>query len=309
MSSAQARAKYEKRQQVCDPVHEIHDQEICRNISVHLATNSVLMRRLQNAAIKTNMKNTRNKMSSPQGSETNTADLTAQQDGDDEFSSEQAQDYALRHIGRLRRKAVRASVQNCGCTILARIVEELYCASRPAFDQTDALTDNAKAAAVDSIRALLAYGELDELLDSWMTPDVFYQICEDWNETFSRTKELRKAGQNGRERKPALVTVRFAVTADPAPVTAVINIDELTPAQRRRLADRVVNQDVCQLYHGGDGTFKLWGANREPERVIAEALTPEALFAAIAAEEAVLQERRQQHRHCAIAVARRNEPA
>jgi len=134
------------------------------------------------------MKNVRNKMSSSHGSETNTADLNGQQEGDAEFSIEQAKDYALRRVGRLRRKAVRASVQNCGYTILARIIEELYCVSRPAFDDTDALTDTAKAAAVDSVHALLDYGELDELLDRWMTPDVFYQICEEWKETFNHTK-------------------------------------------------------------------------------------------------------------------------
>jgi hypothetical protein len=101
--------------------------------------------------------------------------------------------------------------------------------------------------------------------------------------------------------------MRFAVAYDPAPVTAVINLDELTPEQRGWLADRLTNQDVCQLWHGGDGTFKMRGANREPERVVADAPTAQALMSAIKAEEITIDGSRRQHRHCAFAVARQIE--
>jgi len=86
-------------------------------------------------------------------------------------------------------------------------------------------------------------------------------------------------------------------------VTAVINTDELTPEQRGWLGDRLINQDVCQLFHGGDGTFKLRNENRDPERVIAQAPTAQALLAAINEEERIIEERRHQHRVCALAVA------
>jgi hypothetical protein len=135
-----------------------------------------------------------------QGSEKDTVDVNAPQEGDDQFNIDQAKDYALREISRLRQKAVRASVEHCGYLILHRIIEEIYCASHPVFDHSETLTDQARAVALDSIHALLNYGVLLDLLDRWITPDVYYQICEDEKEAF----ELEKAYRC--EREPALIT-------------------------------------------------------------------------------------------------------
>lgn len=67
------------------------------------------------------------------------------------------------------------------------------------------------------------------------------------------------------------------------------------------MGDRRVN---CHLWHGGDGTLNLRGENPEPERVIADAPTAQALLTAIKAEEIAIEESRNQHRHSALAAAR-----
>ena len=220
-----------------------------------------------------------------------------------EFNSDQAKDYALQIIRRLRLKDVRRAKRDCGDFILTRIIEEIYCSSRPVFDAEDSLTDHARAAAWDALLTVLNYGELDSYINDWITPNVYHQMCADMEHLLNNEKKNREALQDQHGRKPALITVRFAVTDDPRPVTAVVNLDDLTPEQRGWLADRLVNEDVCQLWHGGDGTFKLRGQNREPERVVAEAPTTQALLDAIKAEELIIEDRRHQHRHCALAVA------
>jgi hypothetical protein len=247
------------------------------------------------------MKN--DKTSDTQGSDNQGADFKGSQDTEDQFNAEQAKDYTIRLIECLRRKAVREAKKDCGHFILARMIEEIYCSSRPVFDADDSLTDHARAAALDAVLALLDNGEFDSYLNDWITPNVYHQMCADIESLLNKEKKLREALQNGHGRKP-LITVRFAVANDAEPVTAVVNLDNLTRQQRGWLADRLANHDVCQLWHGGDGTLKVRGENREPEHVVAEAPTAEALLAAIKAEELIIEDRRHQHRHCALAVAR-----
>lgn len=248
-----------------------------------------------------------NKTTNKPTSESQVADSKGARDTGGEFNSDQAKDYALRCITRLRRKDVRHAKWDCGDIILTRIIEEIYCSSRPAFDADDSLNDHVRVAALDALRALLDDGEFD-YLSVWITPNVYHQMCADMESLLTKEKKLREALQNGHGRKP-LITVRFAVANDAEPVTAVVNLDNLTPQQRGWLGDRLDNQDVCQLWHDGDGTLKVRGENREPVRVVAEAPTAQALLAAIKAEELLIEDRRHHHRHCTLAVARQIEEA
>src|SRR5687767_10614704 len=87
---------------------------------------------------------------------------------------------------------------------------------------------------------------------------------------------------------------------------AVIDID---PAQikldaRNLIADRLIGNDVCQLWNSDKGTNKSVDAVGNPVRVVAEAPTFEALMKALRKDEQVVQARRSCHR--AIAPARAN---
>lgn len=143
-------------------------------------------------------------MSSTKGNGTDAAHLTARQEADGEFNTEQAKDCVLRHIGRQRRKAVRDAARQCGHLILTRIVEEIHCTSRPVFEENESLTDHARATAWDAIRFLMEDEDFDYLLNCWITSDVYYQICADMKDALDREKRTRQAFQDRAERKLSL---------------------------------------------------------------------------------------------------------
>jgi hypothetical protein len=97
---------------------------------------------------------------------------------------------------------------------------------------------------------------------------------------------------------------RAGLTNCASPV--LIDVDAATVKLdiRNLLADRLIGNDVCQLWNSDKGTTKSVDANGNPIRLVAEAPTFEALTKALHKDAQIVQARRSCHR--AIAIARAN---
>jgi hypothetical protein len=97
---------------------------------------------------------------------------------------------------------------------------------------------------------------------------------------------------------------RAGLTNCASPV--LIDVDAATVKLdiRNLLADRLIGNDVCQLWNSDKGTNKSVDANGNPIRLVAEAPTFEALTKALHKDAQIVQARRSCHR--AIAIARAN---
>ena len=239
-----------------------------------------------------------------QSSEVDRNDVETTQDEADRRNVDQVQEYAIREISRIRRKAVRSLERRFGNLILHVVVQEIYCSSRPVFDDTGRLTDYAKSAAWEALDVVRQDGELGGLLDDCFTQDVYNQIFADSEGRFDDEKSWRESLGGDRTSDGSLVTLRFAVDANPEVASVVLDLNTLTPLECGWLGDRLLGQSVCALWHGGDGTRKLRGPNREPILIVAEAPTAEALLEAIADEEVVIEQRRYDEREAALAIVR-----
>src|SRR3954463_6497046 len=88
--------------------------------------------------------------------------------------------------------------------------------------------------------------------------------------------------------------------------TAIIDVDaaKLKVDVRNLIADRLIGNDVCQLWNSEKGTSKSVDAKGNPVRLVAEAPTFEALMKAVLKDAQIVQARQSCHR--AIALARAN---
>ena len=92
----------------------------------------------------------------------------------------------------------------------------------------------------------------------------------------------------------------------PCEATAVIDVDaaRIKIEVRNLIADRLIGNDVCQLWNSEKGTNKSVDVSGNPVRLVAEAPTFEALIKALQKDAQIVQARRSCHR--AIALARAN---
>ena len=246
----------------------------------------------------------RNKKLCKQASEVGRKDVETSQEEGDLRNVDQVQEYAIREISRIRRTAIRSLERRFGNLLIQSIVEEIHCAARPVFDEVGDLTDHAKCAVWEAFDVVRQDGVFDSLLDDCFTPDVYHQILADSEGRCDEVKSFRESVRERHANQPSVVTLRFAVDDNPEVASVVLDLNTLTPLQCGWLGDRLLGQDVCALWHGGDGTRKLRGPNREPILIIAEAPTAEALLEAIADDEVIIEQRRHDERDAALAVAR-----
>src|SRR5688572_18843949 len=88
--------------------------------------------------------------------------------------------------------------------------------------------------------------------------------------------------------------------------TVVVDVDaaRIKLDVRNLIADRLIGNDVCQLWNSEKGTNKSVDINGQPVRLVAEAPTFEALVKALQKDAQIVQARRSCHR--AIALVRAN---
>ena len=88
--------------------------------------------------------------------------------------------------------------------------------------------------------------------------------------------------------------------------TVVVEVDaaRIKLDVRNLIADRLIGNDVCQLWNSEKGTSKSVDVNGQPVRLVAEAPTFEALVKAVQKDAQIVQARRSCHR--AIALVRAN---
>jgi hypothetical protein len=88
--------------------------------------------------------------------------------------------------------------------------------------------------------------------------------------------------------------------------TAVIEVNaaQIKVEVRNLIADRLIGNDVCQLWNSEKGTSKSVDARGNPVRLVADAPTFEALMKAVLKDAQIVQARQSCHR--AIALARAN---
>jgi hypothetical protein len=88
--------------------------------------------------------------------------------------------------------------------------------------------------------------------------------------------------------------------------TVIVDVDaaRIKLDVRNLIADRLIGNDVCQLWNSEKGTTKSVDVNGQPVRVVAEAPTFEALVKALQKDAQIVQARRSCHR--AIALVRAN---
>jgi hypothetical protein len=88
--------------------------------------------------------------------------------------------------------------------------------------------------------------------------------------------------------------------------TVVVDVDaaRVKLDVRNLIADRLIGNDVCQLWNSEKGTNKSVDINGQPVRLVAEAPTFEALVKALQKDAQIVQARRSCHR--AIALVRAN---
>lgn len=87
--------------------------------------------------------------------------------------------------------------------------------------------------------------------------------------------------------------------------TAVIDVDaaKIKIDVRNLIADRLIGNDVCQLWNSDKGTIKSVDAGGNPVRLIADAPTFEALVKAVLKDAQIVQARNTCHRAIALAHA------
>jgi len=83
-----------------------------------------------------------------------------------------------------------------------------------------------------------------------------------------------------------------------------VNAAQIKLDVRNLIADRLIGNDVCQLWNSEQGTRKSVDAKGNPVRLVAEAPTFEALMKAVLKDAQIVQARQSCHR--AIALARAN---
>jgi hypothetical protein len=88
--------------------------------------------------------------------------------------------------------------------------------------------------------------------------------------------------------------------------TVIVEVDaaRIKLDVRNLIADRLIGNDVCQLWNSEKGTSKSVDFNGHPVRLVAEAPTFEALVKAVQKDAQIVQARRSCHR--AIALVRAN---
>lgn len=89
-----------------------------------------------------------------------------------------------------------------------------------------------------------------------------------------------------------------------SPTVIEVDVAKVKLDVRNLIADRLIGNDVCQLWNSERGTSKSVDAKGNPVRLIAEAPTFEALIKALLKDAQIVQARRSCHR--AIALARAN---
>jgi hypothetical protein len=90
-----------------------------------------------------------------------------------------------------------------------------------------------------------------------------------------------------------------------APTTLIeVNAAQIKLEVRNLIADRLIGNDVCQLWNSESGTSKSVDVKGNPVRLVAEAPTFEALMKAVLKDSQIVQARQSCHR--AIALARAN---
>src|SRR5687767_14331148 len=92
----------------------------------------------------------------------------------------------------------------------------------------------------------------------------------------------------------------------PCDSTVVVDLDaaKINLEVRNLIADRLIGNDVCQLWNSEKGTNKSVDAAGNPVRLIADAPTFEALMKAVLKDAQIVKARQTCHR--AIAIARAN---
>jgi len=96
-----------------------------------------------------------------------------------------------------------------------------------------------------------------------------------------------------------------AGVGDCGPIAIIeVNAGQIKVDVRNLIADRLIGNDVCQLWNSEQGTRKSVDAQGHPVRLVAEAPTFEALMKAVLKDAQIVQARQSCHR--AIALARAN---
>ena len=98
--------------------------------------------------------------------------------------------------------------------------------------------------------------------------------------------------------------VREGIQPCDSPVVVDVDVAKIKLDVRNLIADRLIGNDVCQLWNSERGTAKSVDAQGNPVRLVAEAPTFEALTKALLKDAQIVQARRSCHR--AIALARAN---
>jgi hypothetical protein len=98
-----------------------------------------------------------------------------------------------------------------------------------------------------------------------------------------------------------------AGVGDCGPIAVIeVNAAQIKVDVRNLIADRLIGNDVCQLWNSEQGTRKSVDAKGNPVRLVADAPTFEALMKAVLKDAQIVQARQSCHR--AIALARANMP-
>lgn len=96
-----------------------------------------------------------------------------------------------------------------------------------------------------------------------------------------------------------------AGVGDCGPIAVIeVNAAQIKVDVRNLIADRLIGNDVCQLWNSEQGTRKSVDAKGNPVRLVADAPTFEALMKAVLKDAQIVQARQSCHR--AIALARAN---
>jgi hypothetical protein len=98
--------------------------------------------------------------------------------------------------------------------------------------------------------------------------------------------------------------VREGIQRCDSPVVIEVDAAQIKLDVRNLIADRLIGNDVCQLWNSDRGTSKSVDVNGNPVRLVAEAPTYEGLMKAVLKDAQIVQARRSCHR--AIALARAN---
>jgi hypothetical protein len=97
---------------------------------------------------------------------------------------------------------------------------------------------------------------------------------------------------------------RAGIQACASPVVIEVDAARIKLEVRNLIADRLIGNDVCQLWNSERGTSKSVDAKGTPVRLVAEAPSFEGLMKAVLKDAQIVQARQSCHR--AIALARAN---